>query len=184
MADRALGNPLGNPLGLLRQKNIGSAYVKSMQRGSVPYSALTVDISLSKAVTPNNCVVFVNSGSRSGANIPSAAGCTAISEENISFKVSGNGTDFSWVLLDIGAIKGVTRGSITFASGAVQVAIPATGIDLSKSFVLLSVSPDTVFSTATEIWHVSVWFDYATGLAKRTTSGQAVVIDYQIVEFK
>lgn len=181
MADRALGNPLG----LLGSKNTGSAYIKSMQRGSVPWSlSFTVDIDLLKKVDPAKCVVIVNSSSRSGSSIPSAAGCTAIEEKKISIKLSGNSTDFSWTLLDIGGIKSIHRGSVTFSANTAQVAIPATGIDLSKSFVLLSVSPDTVFTSGTEIWHVSAWFDYATGLAKRTTSGQAVVIDYQIVEFK
>jgi len=148
MADRALGNPLGNPLGLARvitppAPPAPPAPVLEVQSGL--YFGATgapnrTTINFPSPIDLNRTVIIVDHMNGQAGNYYGLIGLDSnkMVFESASSPASGVWPGFSWKALTIPGVKQVYRISVSLPSGYASAAsadLPA-GIDQTKCFVI------------------------------------------------
>lgn len=189
MADRALGNPLGNPLGLARAREAGGPRIKSMQRGLVTFlnaKPVSQTISISPVNLQNTLFIFqvraVDTGSYYVA-VPSS-----VAENQIAFtRGASTGTvETSWIAIELEGIVAVHRRPIVISGGFDTQTVDLTEVsDKAKCFVIPFVKSNYTTNNINSA-QLSVDMDVFADnriVLRRGVASMDITVELQIVEF-
>lgn len=182
------------PLSFLGIQSADAAVIKNVQRGSVTFTsgANRMPVTLSAAVDPTKTIVWggiSHGGGRSAGSNPNDSRIAFDLESATTLALERLGSPATapvveWQVVEFATGVSVQRGlrSLTTAETTVNVTLP-TAVDLTKSFVLVSVAPNTTSQTTDERWTVRSRLTTSTNLElSRNESGIAVDVYWQVVQ--
>jgi hypothetical protein len=172
---------------------VWAAVIQSVQRGTATFASgqNTLPVTLA-VVDPAKTIVWggINwGGGRINISDPNAS--------RVGFQLS-NGTTLDlqrlgapayataveWQAIEFAAGVAVQRRDTTFAVGTTTINVPISAVNLSESFVLVSVAANTGSQTIDEQWTVRAQLTSATNLElSRNESGIALNAYWQVVSF-
>ena len=181
----------------LRQlSNAEAASIKNVQRGTVTFTsgANRMAVTLSLAVDPSKTIVWGGISHGGGRFSTAGANATRIafdleSSTTLALERLGspaNSPVVEWQAVEFDSGVSVQRGlrSMTTAETTVNVTIPSS-VDLNKSFVLVSVAPNSAGVNVDERWTIRSRLTTSTNLElSRNESGTAVDVYWQVIEMQ
>lgn len=180
MADRALGNPLGNPLGLARAAASGLS-IKSIQRGNRTLTGGAAHHVPINKVDSSKSVIFIDQTLYSSSG--TYGGLAGLYDEYFSFVNGSGGDNIAWTVIEFGEGK-VHAGLINFGSSDTAANLPIPpGVDITESFVILNLGDGIKISGTSPKNATDFLFSNALRQVLRSTSGSVpATLHYQIVE--
>lgn len=187
--DRALGNPLGNPLGLARAREAGGPRIKSMQRGYVSLGgSLTTTVPINQVNLSNTLFLFDNSPTSTSSD--PVLVLTNVFDNQLIFSrstTSGVIVEGTWTAIEFDGIVAVHRRYLQIASGSTNVVVDLTEVtDKSKCFfvpIVTSTYNTSQFPSAQLVTDIDAFADKRIVLRRRQTV-MGINIMLQIVEMK
>ncbi len=185
------------PSGLIfGPSQLHAAQIKTVRRGSVTFTSQVnrMAVSLSPAVDPSKTIVWggiSHGGGRSGgANAnDSRVGFDLESTSTLALERLGSPSStpiLEWQVVEFESGVSVQRGLRTLSTSEATVNVPLpTAVDLTKSFVLVSVAPNTTSQTTDERWTIRSRLTTSTNLElSRNESGIAVDVYWQVIQME
>ncbi|HXF49424.1 MAG TPA: Ig-like domain-containing protein, partial [Verrucomicrobiae bacterium] len=173
--------------------SIQAASVKSVQRGQATFASgqNTLPVTLT-AVDPTKTIVWggINWG---GGRINSSTA----NSNRVGFQLSGattlnlqrlgsptQATIVDWQAIEFNSGVSVQRRDTTFGTATTTVNVPIAAVNLSESFVLISVATPSGTQNTDEEWTVRAHLTSSTNLElSRNQSGTAITVYWQVVTF-
>jgi YD repeat-containing protein len=177
-----------------------AAGIKSVQRGTVTFTSGANRMAMTapdlQAVDPTKTIVWggiVHGGGRVSGSNPNDSRIGFDLESGTTLALERLGTSpastpvVEWQAVEFLSGVSVQRGlrSFTTAQTTVNVTLPTPIVDLSKSFVLVSVAPNMTGQGADERWTIRAQLTSSTNLElARLESGSVVDVYWQVVEMQ